>query len=72
MENNIAVGSQFTVGPRSFATVSSANVFTAGSTGAFIDKVSVNSFFYISSTAAGDANSSYPVVHYLFVGRTGR
>jgi hypothetical protein len=72
MENNIAVGSQFTVGPRSFATVSSANVFTAGNTRAFIDQVNVNSFFYISSTAAGDANSSYPIVHYLFVGRTGR
>ena len=72
MENNIAVGSQFSVGPRPFATVVSANIFTAGNTKAFVDKVNVDSFFYIASTAAGDVNSSYPIVHYLFVGRTGR
>lgn len=72
MENNIAVGSQFSVGPRSFSTVSSTNIFTVGNTKAFVDNLNVASFFNIASTASGDVNSSYPVVHYLFNGRTGR
>lgn len=72
MESNIAVGSQFSVKPSPFSIVSSANIFTAGNTKAFVDKVDVSSFFYIATTASGDVNSSYLVVNYLFVGRTGR
>lgn len=72
MENNVAVGSQFTVGPSAFTQMAVGSVFSVAGADFFTSSASVGSSFYLTTVDDGDPNSSYPQVHYLYVGRTGR
>lgn len=72
MENNLAIGSDFTVGPSAFTQCFAGSTFSVAGADSFVSNVSLGSSFYLTTVDDGDANSSYPQVHYLYVGRTGR
>ena len=72
MENNIAIGSAFSVGPSILSRGYSGSTFSVNGTDFFSSPVSVGSLFYMTTVDDGDQNSSYSKVYYLYVGRTGR
>lgn len=72
MENNVAVGSAFSVGPSVLTRGYSGSTFSVAGTDFFASSVSVGSLFYMTTVDDGDPSSSYSKVYYLYVGRTGR
>ena len=72
MENNIAIGSAFSIGPSVLTRGYSGSTFSVNGTDFFNNPVAVGSLFYMTTFDNGDQNSSYPKVYYLYVGRIGR
>jgi hypothetical protein len=72
MENNIAIGSAFSIGPSILTRGYSGSTFSVNGTDFFTSTVAVGSLFYMTTVDDGDINSSYSKVYYLYVGRTGR
>lgn len=72
MENNIAIGSAFSIGPSILTRGYSGSTFSVNGTDFFTGNITVGSLFYMTTLDDGDPNSSYSKVYYLYVGRTGR
>jgi hypothetical protein len=72
MENNIGIGSEFSIGPSIFTMAYAGSTFSVDGTQFFLNSVSIGSLFYMTTVDDGDQNSSYSKVYYLYVGRTGR
>lgn len=72
MENNVQIGSDFTIGPSVLTRGYSGSTFSVSGTDFFTSPVAVGSLFYMTTVDDGDKDSSYSKVYYLYVGRTGR